>query len=474
MKTLNRYYIDGRWVEPAGATTHFEIINPADETITGIVPLGSAHDVDRAVAAARAAFPAWSQTTREERIALLERIVECYKARMSELADAVRIEMGAPASLAQTLHAPVGLMQIEGALRTLRDFRFEREHGRRNVVRREAIGVAALITPWNWPLNQIAAKVAPAIAAGCTVVLKPSELAPLDAVIFAGIMHEAGTPAGVFNMIFGDGPTVGAALAAHRDVDMVSITGSTRAGVEVAQAAAATVKRVTQELGGKSPFIILDDADLTNAVKSAVVQCMTNSGQTCVAPTRLLVPRNRMDEAAAIAAAVAGKLTLGDPADPATRLGPVSSLAQFEKVQRMIRIGMEEGARVVTGGPGRPAGLTRGFYVRPTIFADVRNDMSIAREEIFGPVLVIIAYDGEEQAIDIANDTPYGLAAYIFSGDEARANRVANRVRAGIVRINEAQTDFSMPLGGYKTSGNGREYGEEGFAEYLEIKSVMR
>ncbi|SAK59574.1 betaine-aldehyde dehydrogenase [Caballeronia temeraria] len=473
MKTLNRYYIDGRWVEPAGASTAFEIINPADETVTGIVQLGGTEDVNRAVSAARAAFPAWSHTTREERIALLERIIECYRARMSDLADAVRIEMGAPAALAKSLHVPVGLMQLEGALKVLREFRFEREHGR-NVVRREAIGVAALITPWNWPLNQIAAKVAPAIAAGCTVVLKPSEIAPLDAVIFADIMHDAGTPAGVFNMLFGDGPAVGAALSAHCDVDMVSITGSTRAGVEVARAAAATVKRVTQELGGKSPLIILDDADLHAAVKSAVVQCMTNSGQTCVAPTRMLVPRNRMDEAAAVAAAVADKLTAGDPAAPATRLGPLSNRAQFEKVQRMIRAGMEEGARLVAGGPGRPAGIERGFFARPTVFADARNDMAIAREEIFGPVLAMIPYDSEDEAIDIANDSPYGLAAYIYSNDEARARRVANRMRAGIVRINEAQTDFSMPLGGYKTSGNGREYGEEGFAEYLETKSVMR
>jgi aldehyde dehydrogenase (NAD+) len=473
MKTLNRFYINGQWVAPSDAATQHPIVYPADESTIGTVALGTLDDVERAVCAARAAFPAWSQTSREERIALLERIIACYRARADDLADAVRLEMGAPISLCKALHVPVGLTQIEGALKTLRDFRFEREHGR-NYVRREPIGVATLITPWNWPLNQIAAKVAPAIAAGCTVVLKPSEFAPLDAVIFAEIMAEAGTPAGVFNMIFGEGRVVGAALSAHRDVDMVSITGSTRAGVEVALAAAPTVKRVTQELGGKSALIVLDDADLRGAVKSAVVQCMTNSGQTCVAPTRVLVPRAQMAEAAAVAAAVCDQLTVGDPADPAIRLGPVANRAQHEKVLRMIRIGMEEGATLAAGGPERPSTTTSGFYVRPTVFANVENHMTIAREEIFGPVLALIAFDTEDDAIDIANDSPYGLAAYVYSSDDERARRVANRLRAGILRINHAQTDFSMPLGGYKTSGNGREYGEEGFNEYLEIKSVMR
>ncbi|SAK51835.1 betaine-aldehyde dehydrogenase [Caballeronia hypogeia] len=472
MKTLNRFYIDGKWVAPAHGATFHEIVNPADETLTGTLAMGAAADVDHAVAAARAAFPAWSQTTREERIALLERIIERYRARMDDIAQAVRLEIGAPISLCKGMHAPVGLTQLENALRTLRDFVFERKHGQ-HCVRREPIGVAALITPWNWPLNQIAAKVAPAIAAGCTVVLKPSEIAPLDAVLFAEIMHEAGTPAGVFNMIFGDGRIVGSALSAHPDVDMVSITGSTRAGVEVARDAAATVKRVTQELGGKSPLLILDDADVRAAMKSAVVQCMTNSGQTCVAPTRVLVPRAHLDEAVAVAAAVADQLTVGDPADPATRIGPVSNRAQYDKVLRMIRVGVEEGARLVTGGPSRPAGMSRGFHIRPTIFADVHNDMAIAREEIFGPVLAIIAYDSEEEAVEIANDTPYGLAAYVYSGDAERARRVANRLRAGMVRINGAAADLSLPFGGYKTSGNGREYGDEGFAEYLEIKSVM-
>jgi aldehyde dehydrogenase (NAD+) len=473
MRTLNRFYINGHWVAPHDGGTLHPIVNPADETAIGTLTLGTASDVDRAVAAARAAFPTWSTTTREERIALLECIIECYRARMDDLAQAVREEIGAPVSLCKGLHVAVGLAQLEGALKVLREFRFEREHGR-NYVRREPVGVAALITPWNWPLNQIAAKVAPAIAAGCTVILKPSEIAPLDAVIFAEIMHEAGTPPGVFNMIFGDGPVVGAALSSHRDVDMVSITGSTRAGVEVARAAASTVKRVTQELGGKSALIILDDADLRASVKSAVVQCMTNSGQTCVAPTRVLVPRERMEEAAAVAAAVANQLVPGDPVDPNTRLGPVANRAQYDKVQRMIRVGMEEGATVVAGGPERPDGIAHGFYIRPTIFAHVSNKMTIAREEIFGPVLALISYGTEDQAVEIANDSPYGLAAYVYSSDDERARRVANQMRAGIVRINNAQTDFSMPLGGYKSSGNGREYGEEGFGEYLEIKSVMR
>jgi aldehyde dehydrogenase (NAD+) len=472
MKTLNRFYIGGQWVERGDRALH-EIINPADETLAGTLAMGNADDVDHAVAAARAAFPSWSQTTREERMALLERIIARYRARMDDIANAVRVEIGAPISLCRNMHAPVGLMQLENALNTLRDFVFERAHGQ-HYVRREPIGVAALITPWNWPLNQIAAKVAPAIAAGCTVVLKPSEAAPLDAIVFAEIMHEAGTPPGVFNMIFGEGRVVGSALSSHPDVDMISITGSTRAGVEVARDAAATVKRVTQELGGKSPLLILDDADVRAAIKSAVVQCMTNSGQTCVAPTRVLVPREHLDEAVAVAAAVADQITLGDPADPSSRMGPLANRAQHEKVQRLIRIGVEEGARLVAGGPSRPAGFDRGFYVRPTIFSDVSNRMTIAREEIFGPVLVIIPYGTEDEAVDIANDTPYGLAAYVYSGNDDRARRVANRLRAGMVRINGAAPDFALPFGGYKTSGNGREYGEEGFGEYLEYKSVMR
>ncbi|CAG4897158.1 aldehyde dehydrogenase family protein [Paraburkholderia saeva] len=471
MKTLNIFYIGGEWVGPSAGSTQMDIVNPATEALTGRLTLGTAEDADRAIAAARAAFAAWSESSRETRIALLERIIERYRARLDDIAEAVCIEIGAPITLCKNLQAAIGLAHLEASLETLRHFEFETQHGK-SYVRREAIGVAALITPWNWPLNQIVAKVAPALAAGCTVVLKPSEIAPLDAVIFAEIMHEAGTPPGVFNMIFGEGRSVGARLSSHPDVDMVSITGSTRAGVEVAMSAAPTVKRVAQELGGKSPLLILDDADLKAAVTSGVAQCMANSGQTCVAPTRMLVPRERYDEATAIAAAVANSITIGDPRDPATRMGPISNRAQYEKVQAMIRAGIEEGARVVAGGPGKPEGIAQGFYARPTVFADVRNDMKIARDEIFGPVLVMIPYDGEEHGIAIANDTEYGLAGYIASSDPERARRVAARLRVGSVRINGAMLDITVPFGGYRTSGNGREYGREGLAEFLECKSV--
>ncbi|QYY29030.1 MULTISPECIES: aldehyde dehydrogenase family protein [Cupriavidus] len=471
MKTLDRFYIQGEWVTPAAGSTLVDVINPATEAPVARLAMGTTADADRAVAAARDAFGTWSQSTREERIALLERIAEQYRARVPELAEAVRLEMGAPVTLCNAMQAPIGLVHIQNTLEVLRNFAFETTHGK-TWLRREPVGVAALITPWNVPLNQIAAKVAPALAAGCTVVLKPSEIAPLDAVIFAEIMHAAGTPLGVFNMIFGDGPSVGAALSSHPDVDMVSITGSTRAGVEVAKNAAPTVKRVAQELGGKSPLVVLDDADMKTAVTTAVAQCMVNTGQVCVAPTRLLVSRTRYDEALAIAAATAGALQVGDPADPATKIGPLSNRAQFEKVQQMIGIGIEEGARVIAGGPGRPDGIERGFYVRPTVFADVHNSMTVAREEIFGPVLCVIPYDSEEDAIAIANDTVYGLAAYVASGDAERARRVAARLRAGTVRVNFAPADLTAPFGGVKRSGNGREFGAEGLVEFLEWKAI--
>ncbi|GJH37324.1 aldehyde dehydrogenase family protein [Paraburkholderia azotifigens] len=471
MKLINRFYIDGRWVQPAEGGRLMEIVSPSTETTIGQLTLGSAHDADHAVAAARAAFPAWSESLRETRIALLERIMACYRERVGELAHAVCEEIGAPISLCKTLQAPIGLAHLQATIDTLRHFEFESTRGK-SVVRREAIGVAALITPWNWPLNQIVAKVAPALAAGCTVVLKPSELAPLDAKIFAEIMHDAGTPAGVFNMIFGEGREVGARLSAHPHVDMVSITGSTRAGVEVAISAAPTVKRVAQELGGKSPLLILDDADLQAAVTTGVAQCMANSGQTCIAPTRMLVPRARYDEAVAMAATVANAIAVGDPSNEATKMGPLANRAQFDKVQRMIGMGIEEGARIAAGGPGRPAGLERGFYTKPTVFADVHNQMKIAREEIFGPVLCVLPYDDEGDAIAIANDSDYGLAAYVASSDLQRARRVATKLRAGSVRINGAMLDVTVPFGGYKTSGNGREYGAEGLAEFLECKSV--
>jgi len=471
MTTLNRFYIGGEWVEPSPGATPFDIVDPATEERTARLAMGTAEDADRAIAAARAAFPGWSGSSRDARLALLERIAAIYQRRMPEIADAVRREIGAPVSLCNALQAPIGLAQLRATIDTLRSFEFETAHGK-SYVRREPIGVAALITPWNWPLNQIAAKVAPALAAGCTVVLKPSEIAPFDAVLFAEILHAAGVPPGVFNMVFGEGRVVGTRLSSHPGVDMVSITGSTRAGVEVAISAAPTVKRVAQELGGKSALLILDDADLQAAVAGGVAQCMANSGQTCVAPTRMLVPRARYEEAVAIAAAAANAVTVGDPADPATRMGPISNRMQYEKVQRMIEIGIEEGARVVAGGPGRPAGLPRGFFARPTVFADVHNGMTIARAEVFGPVLTMIPYDDEEDAIRIANDSVYGLAGYIASSNPERARQVAARLRVGSVRINGAMLDITVPFGGYKMSGNGREYGAQGLDEFLECKSV--
>ncbi len=471
MKIIDTFYVNGEWVAPAAGATVMDIVNPATEEVVGRLSLGSTEDANRAVAAARAAFPSWSQSSREDRIALLERIMGLYKARLADLGEAVRIEMGAPVSVCNTIQAPVGLAYLQSAVDALRKFEFETCHGK-SYVRHEPIGVAALVTAWNWPLALIAAKVGSAIAAGCTMVLKPSEISPLDARIFAEIMHEAGTPPGVFNMLYGEGRTVGARLSSHPDVDMISITGSTRAGVEVAISAAPTVKRVHQELGGKSPLLILDDADLAAAVQHGVVSVMMNSGQTCIAPTRMLVPRARYDEAVTTAAAVANAFTVGDPTDPATRMGPIANRDQHEKVQRMIGTGIEEGARVIAGGAGRPDGLDTGFYTRPTVFADVSNDMAIAREEIFGPVLVMIPYDSEEDGIAIANDTPYGLAAYIASANIERARRVAARLRAGSVWIKGAQMDFSLPFGGFKASGNGRENGVYGLTDYLEAKSV--
>lgn len=471
MYQLNQFYIGGQWVAPSVQACTAEIVNPATETVIGQLAMGGVDDVERAVAAARAAFPAWSATSREERVAVLSRIIELYKARMDDIALAIHEEIGAPTWLCKTRQAPFGLRMLESALAALQEMAFARQLGATEVVS-EPIGVAALITPWNWPITTVATKVGSALAAGCTVVLKPSEYAPLDARIFAEIVDQAGVPAGVFNMVYGDGPVVGAALARHRDVDVISITGSTRAGVEVATAAAGTVKRVLQELGGKSPNIILDDADLAAAVSDGVISCMINTGQTCVAPTRMLVPRHLQEQVIAIAAATAASLKVGDPASPDSKVGAMANRAQLEKVQRLIGLGIEEGGRVVVGGPGRPEGMDKGYFVRPTIFADVRNDATVAREEIFGPVLAILPYDSEEEAIAIANDTEYGLAAYVWSGDRARARRVAARLQAGTVRINGVQPDRGAPFGGYKRSGNGREFGDYGLAEYMEYKAI--
>jgi len=470
MREHLQFYIGGQWVDPFSPHA-IQVINPATEQVCGHVSLASAADVDRAVQAARGAFESWSQTSREERLALFGRLIAEYQKRMPDLAAAVTEEMGAPAQLSERAQVPVGLMHLVTAMEVLKTYEFEKPRGT-TLLAREPIGVCGFITPWNWPLNQIAAKVAPALATGCTMVLKPSEISPFSAVIWTEILDAAGVPAGVFNLVQGDGPTTGAAIASHPDVDMVSFTGSTRAGIEVARAAAPTVKRVHQELGGKSPNIVLDDADVARAVTACVRSVMNNSGQSCNAPTRLLVPRDRMADAEEAARAAAEKTSVGDPNGEA-HIGPVVSKAQWDKIQGLIQAGVDEGATLVTGGTGRPQGLEHGWYVRPTIFSNVNNDMRVAREEIFGPVLCILPYDSEAEAIRIGNDTPYGLAAYVQSGDPARARRVASRLRAGQVNINNASPDPMAPFGGFKQSGNGREWGEEAFGEFLETKAVL-
>jgi aldehyde dehydrogenase (NAD+) len=471
MKECLEFYIDGKWVAPAVPRT-LDVIDPSTERPIGRISLGSAADVDRAVAAAQRAFETFGRTSREERVALLERIIGAYQGRLAELAETISLEMGAPAWLANAAQAPSGLAHLMQTLEVLRNYPFVENKDSTRLLH-EPIGVCGFITPWNWPVNQIMCKVAPALAAGCTMVLKPSEIAPLSGIVVAHILHEAGVPAGVFNLVNGDGPTVGAAIASHPGIDMVSFTGSTRAGIQVAKNAADTVKRVAQELGGKSANIILDDADLERAVTGGVRSCFTNSGQSCNAPTRMLVPRSRHAEAAKLAKAAAEATTVGDPRTEGMNIGPVASGAQFDKIQRLIEAGIKEGAELVTGGPGRPAGLASGYYVRPTVFANVRNDMTVAREEIFGPVLCILPYDTEDEAVRIANDTPYGLSGYVSSADGARAMRVAARLRTGNVHLNGAGPDFGAPFGGYKQSGNGREWGQHGFEEFLEVKAVM-
>lgn len=470
MREYLTFYIDGRWDDPVELNT-LDVENPATEQVAGQIALGSARDVDKAVKAARRAFATFSRTSRQDRIDLLERIRAEYQRRMPELAQAVTLEMGAPRSLAMGPQVELGLGHLTTAIEVLKTFQFEDERGGTLIVK-EPIGVCAFITPWNWPLNQITVKVAPAIAVGCTMVLKPSEIAPFSGQIFAEIMHAAGTPPGVFNMIHGDGPGVGVPLSSHPEVDMVSITGSTRAGVEVARNAAPTVKRVHQELGGKSPNIVLDDEAFGDSVARGVQQVMTNSGQSCNAPTRMLVPSRRMEEAATVAKAACERISVGDPEGNA-QLGPVVSRTQWEKIQGLIQKGVDEGARLVAGGPGRPPGLDRGFYVKPTVFADVTNDMTIAREEIFGPVLSILGYEDIEDAVRIGNDTDYGLAGYVNGADLAKAREVASRLRAGQVNINGAPRDLTAPFGGYKRSGNGREWGDHAFHEFLETKAVL-
>ncbi len=471
MKNATRFYINGAWVEPLSTAT-LPVINPATEKPFATIAMGTVADTARAIAAARAAFPAFSQTSKAYRLELLQKILALYNERAEEIAQVVSDEMGAPLQFARDAQVWAGRAHLEAAIEALKSFQFEEQRGNTRVIR-EAIGVVGLITPWNWPLNQIVTKVAPALAAGCTMVLKPSEIAPLDGLIFAEIVHAAGVPPGVFNLVNGDGPTVGQTLASHPDVDMVSFTGSTRAGILVAKSAADTVKRVTQELGGKSANIILPDADLRSAVTQGVAACFSNSGQSCDAPTRMLVPRDKLDAVLKIAKEAAESHTVGDPRAAGIQLGPVVSETQFNKIQKLIAAGMAEGAPLVAGGLGRPAGLAHGYYARPTVFGPVRPDMAIAREEIFGPVLAIIPYDSEQQAIDIANDTVYGLAAYVQSSNSEHARAVGRQLRAGQVQLNYPDWDTMAPFGGYKQSGNGREYADWGISDFLEIKGVI-
>jgi len=470
MNKGDKFYIGGAWVEPDGADT-LDVINPATEEPVGEIVLGSQADVERAVAAAGSAFDDFSQVPLAERIALIERIAEIYKSRFNEMGETISTEMGAPLAFATRFQAGAGLGHFRTILDIVKYYAFEETLGT-TLVRHEPVGVAGMITPWNWPANQIACKVAPALAAGCTMVLKPSEVAPYSALLIAEILHEAEVPAGVFNLVNGTGPTVGAAMAAHGDIDMISFTGSTAAGIEVARAAAPTVKRVGQELGGKSANLILEDADFAQAVASGVQACFRNAGQSCNAPTRMLVPHARMNEAAEIAGAEARQIKVGDPRADDTDIGPVVSARQWEKIQGLIQNGIDEGAELAAGGPGRPDGLNRGYYVQPTVFADVDNAMTIAREEIFGPVLSIIGYCDEDEAIAIANDTPFGLSGYVQSGSIDHARDVARRLRTAQVHLNGAAADPKAPFGGYKQSGNGREWGQYGLEEYLEIKSI--
>ncbi len=466
-----QFYIGGRWVDPA-QTAMLDVIDPSTEQAFTAISLGSKADVDLAVGAAKVAFAKFSQTSREDRLGLLRRILVSYNRRSEDLARAVSQEMGAPLTFAREAQVWAGRVHLEATIEALETYEFSELRGASLIVK-EPIGVAALITPWNWPLNQIVCKVAPALAAGCTVVLKPSEIAPISGILFAEIVDAAGAPAGVFNLVNGAGPDVGQAMAAHPDVDMISFTGSTRAGIAVARTAADTVKRVAQELGGKSPNIILRDADFETAVRAGVAACFSNSGQSCDAPTRMLVPAERHEEALGIAADVAEGLKVGDPRQAGIDLGPVVSQVQFEKIQRLIEAGIHEGARLVAGGPGRPPGLNRGYYVRPTVFGAVRPGMTIEREEIFGPVLAVMSYENEDEAVRIANDTVFGLAAYVSSSDIDHARAIAARLRAGTINLNYPAWDVHAPFGGYKQSGNGREYADFGIDDYLELKAVV-
>ena len=468
---LDRFFIGGAWRAPLGPARG-RIVNPATEEMIAQFALGDDADVEAAVAAAREAFPGWSRSASGFRVGLLDRLASLLEERTDLIAQCLSLEMGAAIGYARAAQVPLAIAHVTTARDVLAGFSFVEQRGQ-TAITREPIGVAALITPWNWPLYQITAKVAPALAAGCTVVLKPSELSPLSALLFAEAIQDAGFPAGVFNLVQGDGPGVGAALAAHPDVDMISITGSTRAGIAVAQAAAPTVKRVAQELGGKSPNLILPDADLLRAVSLGVAAAFRNLGQSCSAPTRMIVPRAMLAEVEAIAREAAVQIVVGDPLAESTTHGAIANRAQFDRIQAMIGVGIAEGAKLVIGGQGRPNGLEAGFYARPTIFSEVRSGMRIAQEEIFGPVLCILPYETVEEAISIANDTVYGLGAHVQGRDMDRARQAAAQIRAGQVHLNYPAWDSHAPFGGFKQSGNGREYGLEGMMEYLEVKSIL-
>jgi aldehyde dehydrogenase (NAD+) len=471
MKECVQFYINGEWVDPVNPQ-HLDVINPATEESIAKIAMGNSDDVNKAVAAAKNAFDSFSQTSKEDRLSLMAKILEVYQSRYDEIAETISSEMGAPLWLSKAAQAATGAGHFATFMEILKNYDFVEDKGTTRL-RKEPVGVCGLITPWNWPINQIACKVAPALAAGCTMILKPSEVSPLNAILFTEVLDEAGVPAGVFNLVNGDGVNVGEAMSSHPDIDMMSFTGSTRAGIAVAKASADSVKRVAQELGGKSANIILDDADFNKSVAGGVGSVFTNSGQSCNAPTRMLVPADRQEEAVAIAKATAEATVVGNPVDVAPGgMGPVVSEVQFNKIQGLIEKGIEEGATLVAGGPGKPEGLNAGYFVKPTVFSDVSNDMTIAREEIFGPVLSILPYKDEDDALSIANDTEYGLSGYV-SGSQEKAQKFAEKIRSGNVHVNGAGPDFTAPFGGYKKSGNGREWGELGFEEFLEIKAIL-
>lgn len=471
MLDKRKFYINGEWVDPI-APHDLEVINPATEKPIAVISMGTAADIDRAVAAAKTAFQSYSRTSLDDRIALLEKLLEIYTRRYDEMARTITLELGAPITMSTDQQAHVGIGHLEGFIEALKRIKLREELPNGDIVLREPIGVCGLITPWNWPINQIALKVVPALATGSTCVLKPSEFTPLNALLYAEMVHEAGFPAGTFNLVNGDGINVGAALSKHRDIDMMSFTGSTRAGTAVSKDAADTVKRVTLELGGKSPNIVFEDADLEERITGSVLECFNNSGQSCDAPTRLLVQRSVYDRAVEIAQRVGSEVKVGNPEEGGEHIGPLISDIQYGRVQTLIEAGIAEGAELLVGGPGKPEGFETGYFVKPTIFAGVNNQMRIARDEVFGPVLAILPFDTEEEAIEIANDTNYGLAAYIQSRDLDRAERVAARLRAGMVHINGAPHRYGSPFGGYKQSGNGREGGMFGLEDFLEIKTL--